>query len=153
MSIHKWVGRRLLIRPSELFHNHALYYSSELHGHADQGLQVTSICLLHSSCFYAEISQLLCMHYYLCNCKVRRIDVISGNTKLIIKPFPEEYMLIVLYIVSNFTTNQTEIKMKTCKCWDGWNQCKLSFMNDEFVSISLSWCTRYSMYVSWCDHY
>jgi len=30
---------------------------------------------------------------------VRTIDVISVDTKLIITPFPEEYMLIVLYFV------------------------------------------------------
>lgn len=113
-------------------------------------MQVTSICLLHSSCFYVETSQLLCLHYYLCNCEVRRNDVISGDTKLIITPFPEEYMLIVLYIVHNFTTNQTKIKMKTCKCWDvwrGWNQCKLNILNDEFLYISLSNCTRHVPYL------
>lgn len=144
MSIHKWVGRCFLVRPSELFHNHALYYSSELHK-----VTLTRDCKLHQFASSTAADYMLrlelFMHYYRCDCKVRRIDVISGDTKLIIKPFLEEYMLIVLYIVNNFTTNQTEIKMKTCKCWNGWrgwNQCKRSFMNDEFVSISLSWCTR-----------
>lgn len=118
MSIHKWVGRHLLIRPSEPLHKHALRYSSELHE-----VTLTRECrfLLHSSCFYVEASQLLCMQYYLCNCKLRRFDVISADTKLITTPFPKEYMLSVLYVVHDFSKRQSELKMNSCKCW-GWKK-------------------------------
>lgn len=42
------------------------------------------------------------MRCFWCKCKVRSTDVISGDTKLFITPFPEEYMLILLYIAQTF---------------------------------------------------
>lgn len=54
MSIHKWVGKHLLIRPSELFHNHALYYSSDL-SHAAPPQQLL-LCWDFTTLLYALLS-------------------------------------------------------------------------------------------------